>query len=95
MAASDNLNQDQFRVLYHRTSPENAEQINQDRRMHSKENTGEVFFSTHKDGQGTGYGEGVVRVRVPARLAELDDEFPSGEQHYRIRARDLRPEHFQ
>jgi hypothetical protein len=45
--------------LYHRTTPEAAEQI-----------------------------------RVPENVAELDDEFPSGEQHYRVHPRHIKPEHF-
>jgi hypothetical protein len=80
--------------LYHRTTAEAAESIMCNRRMISKENTGEAFFSTRRDRQATGYGEGVVHVRVPEDLAELDDEFPSGELHYRVDVRRLRPEHF-
>lgn len=49
-----------------------------------RENTREAFVSTHVDGQATGYGEAVVHVPVDAADAQLDDEFPDGEQHYRI-----------
>jgi GNAT superfamily N-acetyltransferase len=84
--------------LYHRTTPEAAESIRRDRSMHSEENSGEAYFSTFRgdepNAQGTGYGAGVVHVRVPERLAELDDEFPSGEQHYRVDTYTMRPEHF-
>lgn len=81
--------------LYHRTSVDSAVVIMRERTMVSKEADGSVYFSTHLEGgQADGYGIAVVHVRVPAHLAELDDEFPSGEQHYRIDARRLRPEHF-
>lgn len=87
--------------LYHRTTPENAAAIYREKRMHSKENLGgrkPLFFSTFRgdeDGAVTGgYGEGLVHVRVPHHLAEIDDEFPSGEEHYSIDQKDLRPEHF-
>lgn len=80
--------------LYHRTTPEAAAQIMRDRRMLSLENTQEAFFSNRFVGQGTGYGEGVVHVRVPEHLAELDDEFPDGEKHFRVKVLRLRPEHF-
>ncbi|MFF7198237.1 NAD(+)--rifampin ADP-ribosyltransferase [Streptomyces sp. NPDC008079] len=83
--------------LYHRTTPEAADAIYREKRMLSREN-GPVYFSTHRghepDSQAIGYGEGVVHVRVPEHLAQIDDEFPSGEQHYQIHQRDLRPEHF-
>jgi 2'-5' RNA ligase len=92
---------DEHLDLYHRTTPEAAAAIYRDKRMHSRENLGgrkPVYFSTfrgdEKDAQGSGYGEGVVHVRVPHHIAEIDDEFPSGEQHYNIDAKDLRPEHF-
>ena len=82
--------------LYHRTTPEAAEQINKQKSMNiGKENTGETYWSTHKDSdQAEGYGQGVVHIRVPENVAELDDEFPSGEQHYRVHPRHIKPEHF-
>jgi hypothetical protein len=80
--------------LYHRTTPEAAQAILRDKRMDSKER-GDVFFSTHRSGDNsTGYGSAVVHVRVPEHLAELDDEFPNGEQHYRVNNRSLKPHHF-
>lgn len=80
--------------LYHRTTPEAAAAIHRTKRMTSQEQ-GRVFFSTHRDGgQGEGYGDAVVHVRVPEHLANLDDEFPSGEQHYWVHQKHLRPQHF-
>jgi GNAT superfamily N-acetyltransferase len=80
--------------LYHRTSPEAAAAIMRTKRMTSKEN-GDVFFSTHRDSENSeGYGSAVVHVRVPEHIAELDDEFPDGEQHYRLNNRHLKPHHF-
>lgn len=81
--------------LYHRTTPEAAAAIMRERRMTSKEWDGSLYFSTARTGgQADGYGATIVHVRVPADVAELDDEFPDGEQHYRVKARDLRPEWF-
>lgn len=81
--------------LYHRTTKENVNKIYQEKNMHSKENDGGVFFTTFPQGdQSGGYGESVVHVRVPEHIAELDDEFPSGEQHYKVLNKHLRPHHF-
>lgn len=80
--------------LYHRTSADAAAAILTGCAMTSRENTQEAYFSTRPDGHATGYGTTVVHVRVPAHLARLDDEFPDGELHYRVRVADLRPEHF-
>lgn len=80
--------------LYHRTTPENAARILAELRMVSRENTDEAYFSNRADGQADGYGTAVVHVYVPASIAELDDEFPSGEQHFRVKVAALRPEHF-
>jgi 2'-5' RNA ligase len=95
------VDEDEHLHLYHRTTPENAAAIYRDKRMHSRENLGgrkPLYFSTFRgdeeDAQGREYGEGIVHVRVPHHIAEIDDEFPSGEQHYSIDAKDLRPEHF-
>lgn len=63
--------------------------------MSSRENMQEAYFSTKRDGgQATGYGDAVVHVRVSKNMAQLDDEFPDGEQHYRIPVSQLKPEHF-
>lgn len=80
--------------LYHRTSREAARSILAAGSMTSRENTGEAFFSNRAEGQGEGYGQAVVHVRVPVQLAELEDEFPDGEQHFRVHVQDLRVEHF-
>ena len=105
MSAADHLSEGQFpgaaesMDLYHRTSTESAAQIRESGRFTSKEYDRSVYFSTSPghgdDSQTSGYGDEVVHVRVPGDLAELDDEFPSGEQHYRIDARRLRREHIQ
>lgn len=91
------------RVLYHRTTPELAATIRAQRRFISAENTGSAFFSTHPDGQADGYGTALVEVHVPAELFDeetgqfggdrgwLDDEFPSGEQHWAINIAAIAP----
>lgn len=71
--------------LYHRTSKEAAEAITATGTMITKENTPEVYFSTVAEGgHGEGYGEAVIWIRVPEDAVEIDDEFPDGEQHYRV-----------
>lgn len=84
--------------LYHRTTPEAAETIRSERSMRSKENTGETYWSTFRgdepDAQAHGYGAGTVHIRVPHHLAEIEDEFPSGEEHYRVHPSKIEPHHF-
>lgn len=80
--------------LYHRTSVAAAAAILRDRAMTSKENTAEAFFSTMLDGQAVGYGPAAVEIRIPETLAELEDEFPDGEQHFRVHVAQLAPNHF-
>jgi hypothetical protein len=86
----------QFKDLYHFTSPENASAIMAGRSMKSVYSDKAAYFTTHPDSEyGSGFGTAKVHVKVPEHLAELDDEFPSGEQHYRVPVGRLRPEHFQ
>ena len=92
-----------IRILYHRTTPELAAVIRAQRRFISAENTGSAFFSTHVDGQTDGYGTAIVEVHVPVDLFDeetgqfdgdkgwLDDEFPSGEQHWAIHIAAIAP----
>ncbi len=74
--------------LYHRTSSESAKRILKEGFGKGSEG-GRVYFSTNDRGQAEGYGNTVVHVRVPKELANLDDEFPNGEQHYWVDYRDL------
>lgn len=53
-------------------------------RFLTHENTPEAYVSTHVDGEAVGYGTAVVHVRVDEANAQLEDEFPDGELHYRI-----------
>lgn len=89
MTASDHLSQ-QFLDLYHHTSPETAERIKTEKRFKSN-TTGydggrAAYFTTHKGSDyASAFGAGVVHVKYPAQMEHtLDDEFPSGEQHYAI-----------
>ena len=80
--------------LFHRTDAQAAAEIIAAGTMVSKENTREAYFSNRRDGQTDGYGDTVIHIRVPAAWAELDDEFPDGEQHFRVLCSRLLPEHF-
>lgn len=101
------------KLLYHRTTPENAAAINRSRRFNPGLEKGQrpdaVFFSTNPGddvGQARDYGDGVVTLNIPDEHFEdqygefqggkgwLDDEFPSGEQHWAIPYQHLRPEWF-
>lgn len=79
--------------LFHRTTASAAQQIYATGTWTTLENTGEVYVSTrtgeHPDDQNAAYGVAVVWVQVPVGWAELEDEFPSGEQHYRLPIRNL------
>lgn len=76
--------------LYHRTTPEALEAITASGTMTTKENTPEVYFSTVSEGgQGDGYGSAVVWIRVPEDSVEIDDEFPDGEQHFRVPIKEI------
>lgn len=70
--------------LYHRTGIAAAEIICRTRRWESKMNTGEAYFSTVPDGQADSFGPAVLEIDIPDDWAEIDDAFPSGEQHYRV-----------
>lgn len=58
--------------LYHRTTPENADNIYRTGQMYGKESDGGLFFSTNRDSQ-PGYGSSVVEARIPANRLILDD----------------------
>ncbi|WP_125778271.1 Fic/DOC family protein [Antribacter gilvus] len=71
--------------LYHRTTPEAAAAILAEGRFLTRENTPEAYTSNRAVSDTTeGYGDAVVHVRVDEQHAELEDEFPDGEQHFRI-----------
>lgn len=107
MSADEHLNKDQFLDLYHNTSPEAANEIRQKKKMVTKDNTGRAYFTTHSDSEyASGFGPEQIHVRIPKNwteddhapkyesTAQLDDEFPNGEQHYAVKLNRLRPQHF-
>lgn len=75
-------------VLYHATNAEAAEQIRKTGQMIGKEDR--IYFSTKKDGEIKGYGDTVVRVKIPLELLELDDYFRD-EAHLTIKTRPNKP----
>lgn len=86
--------------LYHHTTPENAAEIRRTGKFTSPERDEHgrplAFFTTDPGtgSQAGGRGSGLVHIRVPEGMARLEDEFPSGEQHYSIPASQIRREHF-
>lgn len=80
-------------LLYHRTDAAAAERIIATRTWRSRENTGEVYLSTRGDAGSSATGYGAVTLVVDVTDLDtlvLDDEFPDGEQHYRVLAAALR-----
>lgn len=78
------INPDCTVTLYHFTTPANKKQIESSGIMYGKEDG--IFFSTRKNGQAVGYGQAVVKVKVPLNKLELDDTF-GNEAHLRIPTR--------
>ena len=76
-------NKDGTITLYHRTTPENAEKIRKTGKFISKENADETFFSTKLDGQGSGYGDAIIEVKVNPSEVRMDDVF-KGEIHVAV-----------
>ena len=69
-------------TLYHRTSKENADNIYKTGKMSAKEDG--IFFSTkNTDSQVVGFGDGVVKIKIPVEKLVLDDIF-SDEAHLKI-----------
>lgn len=69
-------------IVYHRTSAENKEKIEQNGEMFGLEDG--LFFSTKRDGsQAEGYGDAVVKLKIPLEKLQLDDKFPD-EAHLRL-----------
>lgn len=73
---------DGFVTLYHRTTPDAAMKIVKTGKMVSKEDR--LFFGTHPEGQIEGYGESVVKVRLPIERLQLNDLF-TGEAHVTLK----------
>lgn len=68
-------------TVYHRTDAENAANIRRTGVMTAKEDG--LFFSTKETGYNDGYGDTVVKLRIPAEEMMLDDIFDD-EAHLRI-----------
>jgi GGDEF domain-containing protein len=74
-AKGGKFTQDGNAIVYHRTTPENAQKIISEQAMTSKENG--LFFGTKPTGQIEGYGSAVIRVEVPIEKLQPSDEFPN------------------
>jgi hypothetical protein len=85
---SDELNDNKAEIdndgmvtIYHRTTPENKKEIESTGKMKGLEDG--VFFSTKETGQNEGYGESIVKLKVPIESIQIDDTF-GDEAHVRI-----------
>jgi len=68
-------NSDGTITLYHRTNEQSAKEIQRTGKFISKEGTGEVFFSSQPEGQGEGYGDFVVAIKINPRWVRISDAF--------------------
>jgi len=73
-----------FVTLYHRTSPENKKKIMDTGKMFGEEDG--LFFSTKEKGQNEGYGNEVIKFKIPVEKLEIDDAFGE-EAHLRMPAK--------
>ena len=73
VAKGGEIHSDATVTLFHRTSPDAAERIIKTGQMISKEDR--LFFGTRPTGEIEGYGDAVVRVRLPLEKLELNDVF--------------------
>lgn len=68
-------------TLYHRTNEDNKKKILSTGKMFGQEDG--LFFSTKKDGQAKGYGDSIVKFKIPVERLEIDDMFDD-EAHLRM-----------
>lgn len=78
------IDNDGIVTLYHATNADAATQIINSQTMYGKENG--IFFSTAYDGQITGYGSIIVKVKIPLEKLILDDQFNT-ELHFKIKCK--------
>lgn len=78
-------------IVFHRTDTASRDAIHASGRFTSREN-GEVCVSDTQNGYATEYGPAVVMLDIPEELLVPDDEFQTGETHYRVKAKDIQPE---
>lgn len=72
----------EYVTVYHRTNTPLKEFGKKP--IYSKENRGEFFVSNRPNEQIVGYGDNVLELRIKKKDLEINDEFPSGEEHYTI-----------
>jgi hypothetical protein len=75
------IDEDGMVTVYHRTTADKKAEIERTGEMQGLEDG--VFFSTKEAGQNQGYGDAVVKLKVPVEQLTLDDTF-GDEAHLRI-----------
>lgn len=80
-AIGGKLNPDGTVTVYHRTTPENASSIRKSGVMRGKEDG--LFFSSTPTGEVSNYGDGLVKLNIPASKLSMDDLFDR-EMHFRM-----------
>lgn len=75
------------------TSESEAKRIRSTGRLTSHLPSGEVYFTSSPTTlHSTVFcgGPSIVECEVPKGIARIEDEFPDGERHFTVRARDVR-----
>ncbi len=80
------LNENGKLELYHRTNDmANKDEIYRTGKFKSKENTDETFFADNPESEyGKGFGDHLVKIEIDPKYVRMNDQFPSGENHYAI-----------
>ena len=82
-------------MMYHRTEPEWAKSIYEDKEFGGPNS---VWFSDRPTGEGEVYGPAIVQLNIPDEVlknhGEVEGEFPSGEKHWRVDLDAIKPEYF-
>jgi hypothetical protein len=81
LSTGTKLNPDGTLTVYHATSKKAAEAIKKTKKMTGKEPA--LFFSSSPSGQITGYGDEVVKLKIPANKLNIDDIFDN-EAHFSL-----------
>lgn len=79
------LPSNKYITVYHRTNSPKSSYGSKP--IFSKENKNEFFVSNRPNEQISGYGKNLIKMRVPKKDLEINDEFPTGEIHYTINTR--------
>lgn len=79
-------------LVYHRTTPEAAQEILTTGIWKSEELLGGrpvVFLSNRPNGYASGHGDALMELVLPDSILRIDDEYEDGEEHYWVNPDDI------